>query len=89
MPRPERRPRIDSYGKPLPELTDAREQVLFEHATNQAQHRFLLALIEESCRAVLRRGWYGDVHLHFSVEDGVLQSDMRAGLERQWRAPRE
>lgn len=89
MPTPERRPRLDSYGKPLPELADVREQVLYDHATNETQRRLLLALIEDSCRLVLRRGWFGEVRIGVSVVDGVLQPDMRVGLDRIWRAPKE
>lgn len=81
--------RLDSYGKPLPELAEAHMQVLFDHVTNQAQRHFLHALVEETCRAVLRRGWYGEVQIGFSVVDGILQPDIRAGLQRTWRAPRE
>lgn len=89
MAQPERRPRLDAYAKPLPELAEAHEQVLFEHATNQRQRRFLHALVEDTCRAVLRRGWYGEVQIGFSVVDGVLQPDMRSGLDRTWRARQE
>lgn len=86
MPRPLRR---DAYGRPLPELTDAREAVTLQHPRNEARIRCLQALVEDTLRAVLRRGWYGDVLIRFTVEDGMVLSDMHAGLDRLWRMPQE
>lgn len=85
MPRPERRPRVDSYGKPLPELTEARQAVTLQESTNEAKMALLHALVEDTCRAVLRRQWYGTVTIRFSVKDGRIQPDLYAGLDRNWK----
>lgn len=89
MSSPERQARVDSYGKPLPELADIRRAVTALEPTNQAKLALLHALVEDVCRAVMRRGWYGTVQMHFTVEDGIVQRDVFAGLERRWNQPPE
>lgn len=87
MPHPAR---YDSYGRLLPDVADVREASTWDEPTNQLQRQFLHSLVEECCRAVCRHGWYGQVTLTVSIQDGMLQRDMRAGLERVHRqAPRE
>ena len=85
MPQPDRRPRLDSYGKPLPELTEARQAITQQEPGNQAKLALLHALVEETCRAVMRRGWYGTVNIRFAVQNGRLEQDFYTSLERQWR----
>jgi hypothetical protein len=82
---PDRRPRLDSYGKPLPELTDARQAVTMQEPGNEAKISLLHALVEDACRAVLRREWYGTVTIRLTVKDGMIQPDLYAGLDRNWK----
>jgi len=77
--------RRDSYGRPLPELTDARQELLIERPYNQAKRRELLARIEELLPQILRRGTYADVVLRFSVQDGLIQKEIALGVERHFR----
>ena len=89
MAQAERGPRLDSYGKPLPGLAENRHRVTLEEPSNQARLSLLHALVEDACRAVLREGWHGNVQIRFSVSDGIIQRDIYAGLERQWRTQAE
>lgn len=89
MPQPERQARVDSYGKPLPELADVQQRVTLEMSGNQARLSLWHALVEETARAVCRRGWHGTVAIRLHVEDGMLQRDLYASLERVWRDQRE
>lgn len=79
--------RVDSYGRPLPALADVREASTWDTPTNQHQRQFLHSLVEEFCRAVCHRDWYGQAILTVSIQDGIVQRDMRVGLERVRRPP--
>lgn len=80
----EPRSRFDGYGRPLPELADAREEVLYQSETNQDTRRHLHALIDDYCHQVLRRGTYAEVTLTFDVVDGSIQHGIRSRLTRYW-----
>lgn len=79
--------RVDSYGRPLPALADVRDASTWDAPTNQLQRQFLHSLVEDFCRAVCRHGWYGQVTLTVSIQNGIVQRDMRVGLERAHRLP--
>lgn len=82
-------PRYDRYGRPLPEVTDAREASTLDHERNQLHRQLVARLIEDCWPVVCRRGWHGEVTLRVSVQDGMVQRDMRAGLDRFYRPARE
>lgn len=86
MPSPH--PRSDAYGRLRPTLVEVQEAVTFDQPTNQRQRQLLHALIEDACHAVLQQGWYGKVLLSFTVENGIIQADVHAGMDRVWRARR-
>jgi hypothetical protein len=77
--------RRDSYGRPLPELTEARHELLVERPYNQAKRRELLARIEELLPQILRRGVHADVVVRFSVQDGLIQKEIDLGVTRHFR----
>lgn len=85
MPAPQR---LDRYGRPLPDLTPAGTAPRFDDQPNVDYRTYLYALIDDACRIVCRRGWYGEVRVGFSVQDGVIVNDMRVGVERVRQAPR-
>lgn len=81
--------RRDSYGRPLPELTDARQELLLERPQNQAQRRFIVALFEEQMAQILRRGMHVDVVVRFAVQDGIIQKEIDLVLTRHLRTQAE
>jgi hypothetical protein len=83
MPMPHSR--RDSYGRPLPELTEARQELLLERPQNQAARRFLVALFEEQMAQSLRRGMHVDVVVRFQIQDGILQKDVDLTMTRHYR----
>jgi hypothetical protein len=83
MPLPQAR--RDGYGRPLPELADARQEVLKDSPHNQELRRMILALLEEHYHALLRRGIFADVALKFLVRDGRIQPDMDMTVTKQYR----
>ena len=83
MPQPQHR--HDAYGRPLPELADAVQEVLYAREQNMAQRRLLLALVEQTAHDLLRRGVYADVALMFHVKDGLLQAEVDVTITRHWR----
>lgn len=85
MPQSDRRTRLDGYAKPLPELTEASCAITIQDAMNQKALSMLHALVQDTCRAVMRHGWYGRVHIRFRVIDGMLQSDIYTSLDRNWK----
>lgn len=92
MPQPERRARLDSYGKPLPILTEVEGpagEERFDHPSNQARRRFLHQLVDDMCDAVMRHDWWGRATIAVQVDDGILHPGVTAGLERSWRPPPE
>lgn len=74
MPRPH--PRRDGYGRPLPPLADAHQEVLLERPVNQAMRRFIARLLDEQFVDVCRRGVYARVEVCFEVRDGILESEL-------------
>jgi hypothetical protein len=83
MPVPQAR--RDGYGRPLPELADARHEVLKDTPQNQDLRKMILALLEEHYAALLRRGIFADVALTFLVRDGRIQPDMDVVVTKQYR----
>jgi hypothetical protein len=81
--------RRDSYGRPIQPLTDARQELLLERPQNQAQRRFLVALLEEQMPQILRRGMHVEVVVRFAVQDGVIQKEIDLVLTRHVRPPVE
>jgi hypothetical protein len=81
-------PRRDSWGKPLPDLVDARREGLFDRPHNQDQRRFLFALMEDHLRLLLRRGEHGSVTITVQILDGMLHEDIEVQTTRRWRGPR-
>jgi hypothetical protein len=79
--------RYDAYGRPLPELTDAGQEVLYGRDQNAGQRRLLLALLEQAFHDLLRRGVYAEVHLGFCVQDGLIQTEIDETRCRHWRQP--
>jgi hypothetical protein len=79
------RPRYDGYGKPLPDLAEARQASLFEHGTNERQRRVLMSLIETYCRELCHRGIHATVSLRWSVLDGILDANVEVTVLRRWR----
>lgn len=82
MPHPDRPPRLDGYAKPLPELTDARYAITSQEPQNERARAILREVIDDTCLAVMRLGWTGHVYVRFSVHNGIVQSDIYSGLER-------
>lgn len=80
-------PRRDSWGKPLPELVDARREGRFDHDVNQAHRRFLFALMEDHLRLLLRRGEHASLSITVQILDGMLQEDVQVLAARRWRGP--
>ena len=81
--------RYDGYGQPLPELTDARREVLRETNFNQQQRGELFRRLEEQFDTLLRRGIWADVLIQFRVENGRIQPDLRVGVTRLYRSVQE
>jgi hypothetical protein len=77
--------RRDSYGRPIQPLTEARQELLLDRPQNQAQRRFLVALLEEQMPQILRRGMYVDVVLRFAVQNGIIQNEIDLVLTRHLR----
>jgi hypothetical protein len=86
MPQPRRSPRLDVHGNPLPELADAREEVLYEAGSNVERRRLLQALVERACREHLRHGQNVEVTIHFIVADGWIQEQIYETSRRRWGA---
>ena len=83
------RQRLDGYGKPLPALTDARQQALHHTAINQRQQAWLWALLEQQYEALLCRGSFAEVTLTFRVEDGTLSGEVDVRITRHHRREEE
>jgi hypothetical protein len=85
--------RHDSYGRPLPHLTDAARQDLAASETNVAQqdrimHR-LRVLMDEHYPYLLRRDVSAEVTITFKVVRGTIQEDLYVGIVRQYRQQEE
>ena len=80
-------PRRDAYGRPLPELVDARQELLRDHPQNRARERFLRECLDEWLGHLLRRDVWGDVAVRFRLEDGVLQREMTISVTRSYLGP--
>lgn len=81
--------RRDSYGAPVPALSEARREVLYQKAFNALQRRRVLALLEEQYQALLRRDVDADVSVSFRVRQGMLEADVRVSVVRQYRFNKE
>lgn len=79
--------RHDGYGRPLPELADARQEVLLERPSNRAQRKLLQQLLENQAALLLRRGIYAEVSVRFVVSDGVIQSPVDVIVNQHYKLP--
>ena len=82
---PQRLPRRDHYGAPLPELTDAYREVLAARPSNTAHRRHISAILENVYQTLLRRDIHAEVTLSFTVVGGIIQADVQLGVQRQYR----
>jgi hypothetical protein len=80
------RHRVDDYGYPRPEVTDARKELIKDKPQNQEQRDLMRRLLESVYQSVLRRGWYGTVTIEFQVEDGLIQQDVIEHTRRKRRS---
>ena len=85
--------RHDSYGRPLPRLTDAPRQDLAESATNVEQRERIMqrlqATMEEHYPYLLRRDVSAEVTMTFKVVRGMIQDDLYIGIVRHYRQEEE
>ena len=81
--------RYDGYGRPLPPLTDAREESLYEQSLNQQTRKMIAAQLETHYRALLRRGVYADVTLTLGIKNGVIMEEVRVSVGHTVRCERE
>jgi hypothetical protein len=85
--------RHDSYGRPLPRLTDAPRQDLTASATNVEQRerllRRLVTTMEEHYPYLLRRDVSAEVTITFKVVHGTIQEDLYVGIVRHYRQEEE
>jgi hypothetical protein len=79
------RPRYTDYGAPLPELADARQEVLYDREQNQAQRRHLLHRLEQVAHELLRRGVFAEVRCEWKIENGIIQDPVDVSVTRHWR----
>ena len=79
------RPRHDAYGRPLPELADASQEVLAERERNQFYRRVLIQKVEELAQQLCRRGQHATVTLHWEVKDGMLQPHIDVEVVTHYR----
>ena len=90
---PGRLSRHDSYGRPLPRLTDAPRQDLAESATNVEQRERIMqrlqATMEEHYPYLLRRDVSAEVTMTFKVVRGMIQDDLYIGIVRHYRQEEE
>lgn len=81
--------RHDSYGRPLPRLTDAPRQDLSASDTNQEQRERIMqrlrATMEEHYPYLLRRDVSAEVTITFKVVRGTIQEDLYVGIVRHYR----
>lgn len=68
--------RLDSYGRPIAPLTDARQESLAESTTNQRQRQRLYALLEAALLPLLHRGCDAEVTLQCTISNGMMRGDM-------------
>jgi len=76
--------RHDAYGRPLPELADARQEVLLEKEQNVEQCRLIQRLLEHYYAELLRRGIHAEVTLGFAVQNGIIQREVCIAVTREW-----
>jgi hypothetical protein len=85
--------RYDSYGRPLPRLTDAPRQDLAASATNLEQRERIMqrlrATMEEHYPYLLRRDVSAEVTITFQVVRGTIQEDLYVGIVRHYRQEEE
>jgi hypothetical protein len=77
------------YGAPLPELSDANAQSLYQTPANWTRQRHIQAVLDDLYRVLLRRGSYAKVTLHFEVQQGCLVPDVQVDVTRIHRCPGE
>jgi hypothetical protein len=75
----------DRYGRPLPELTDAEQEILYGRRANGVERQRLHALLEEECHALLRRHVSAEVTLSFVIVEGMIQPKMTVETRRHYR----
>lgn len=81
--------RYDGYARPLPDLTDASRQSLYERRLNVQARGTILAQLEEQYAALLRRGVYAELTLTVGIKDGVIMEEIRLGVSHTIRCERE
>ena len=85
--------RHDSYGRPLPRLTEAARQDLSDSEANLTQRDRLLhrlrATMDEHYPFLLRRDVSAEVTITFKVVRGTIQEDLYVGIVRHYRAEEE
>jgi hypothetical protein len=77
---PLHQPRHDAYGNPVPSLTEARVERLYDRPMNQDVRRTILQELERHYDTLLRRGTYAEVTVSFVVKNGILAEDVRVGV---------
>jgi len=80
--------RRDRYGRPLPTLVEASHESLYERPANEDMRRRIAALLNIYYDTLLHRDVNADVSVSFRVVDGVIQDDIRIGLNRMYRTYR-
>jgi hypothetical protein len=80
---------MDGYARPLPTLTEARQESLFDHAGNVEKRRTLHQTLDTYLRRLLCRGQFGEVHVRFSIENGHLTGRVFVAVEQGHRLKEE
>lgn len=75
----------DAYGRVLPELTEAQQQVMLEQHANVIQRKRLIALLEAEHRTLLRKDVSARVTLSYSVTEGMINADIQVTVRRNHR----
>jgi hypothetical protein len=81
--------RHDGYGKPLPELADARQEVLLERPFNRQMRQAIRHAMDAKDALHCRRGTYVRVTIHYEIHDGMLQGDWSLTTEELHKVTRE
>jgi hypothetical protein len=80
--------RRDPYGKPLPTLVEAAQESLYGRTTNEDLRRRIADLLNIYYDTLLRRDVSAEMSLSFRVVEGIIQDDLRVGLNRVYRTYR-
>ena len=85
--------RHDSYGRPLPHLSQPPRQDMAGSPTNMEQRERILhrlrATLEEHYPYLLRRDVSAEVTIAFKVVRGTIQEDLYVGIVRHYRQDEE